>query len=152
LTIRVDGDARSILAAEAAALRDTIAAPELRDGDLALAAAVADGQVDDDPVPALERLLDLGLRTGRVRRLHGPHAESAIARVFNATPAGQGLAAALAELNTALVALQGQPLHRLTFAARGPGSYTLSIETPAAGLTFDIGPGGVALRDVSVGA
>jgi len=152
LTIRVDGDARSILAAEAAALRDTIADPELRDGYLALAAAVADGQVDDDLVTALERLLDLGLRTGRVRRLHGPHAESAIARVFNATPAGQGLAAALAELNTALVALQGQPLHRLTFAARGPGSYTLSIETPAAGLTFDIGPGGVALRDVSVGA
>jgi hypothetical protein len=87
-----------------------------------------------------------------VRRVHGPQAEAAVARVYHATPAGRELAALLADVNTALGALRGQPLHRLTFAARGPGSYTLSIETPAAALTLDIGPGGVALKDVSVGA
>lgn len=151
MTVRIEGDAREVLAAEAAALRDTITDPEVRDGYLALAAAVADGEVEDELVPSLERLLDLGLRTGRVRRVHGPHAESAVARVFHATPAGQTLAGALAEVNRALGALRSQPLDRLTFAARGPGSYTLSIETPVAGLTLDIGPGGVAVRDVSVG-
>ena len=124
----------------------------MRDGYLALAAAFADGEVEDELIPPLERLLDLGLRTGRVRRVHGPHAESAVARVFHATPAGQTLAAALTEVNAALTALRGQPLDRLAFAARGPGSYTLSIETPAAGLTLELGPGGVAVRDVSVGA
>jgi hypothetical protein len=152
LTLRVEGDAREVLAAEAAALRDTITDPAGRDGYLALAAAVADGEVDDALVPSLERLLDLGLRTGRVRRVHGPQAEAAVARVYHATPAGRELAALLADVNTALGALRGQPLHRLTFAVRGPGSYTLSIETPAAALTLDIGPGGVALKDVSVGA
>ena len=152
MTVRIEGDAREVLAAEAAALRDSITDPDVRDGYLALAAAVADGEVEDELVPSLERLLDLGLRTGRVRRIHGPHAESAIARVFHATPAGQTLAAALAEVNAALGALRAQPLGRLTFAARGPGSYTLAIETPAAGLTLEIGPGGVAVRDVSVGA
>jgi hypothetical protein len=152
LTIRVDGEAREVLAAEAGALRDTIIDPEVRDGYLALAAAVADGDVDDALVPALERLLDLGLRTGRVRRIHGPHAEAAVARVYQATTAGRSLGAALAEVNAALGALRGVPLDRLTFAARGPGWYTLSIETPAAGLTLDIGPGGVAVKDVSVGA
>ena len=152
MTVRVETDARDVLAAEAAALRETITDPDARDGYLALAAAVAGGEVEDELVPALERLLDLGLRTGRVRRVHGPHAESALARVFNGTPAGLSLAATLAEVNGALGALRGQPLDRLTFAARGPGSYTLSIETPVAGLTLDIGPGGVAVKDVSVGA
>ncbi len=152
MTVRVEADAREVLAAEAAALRDTITDPEVRGGYLALAAAVAGGEVEDALIPSLERLLDLGLRTGRVRRVHGPHAESAVARVFHATPAGQALAAALAEVNLALGALRNQPLDRLTFAARGPGSYTLSIETPAAGLTLDVGPAGVAVRDVSVGA
>jgi hypothetical protein len=75
-----------------------------------------------------------------------------VARVFHATPAGKTLAGALAEVNDALAALRGQPLDRLTFAARGPGSYTLSIDTPGAGLTLDIGPAGVAVKDVSVGA
>jgi hypothetical protein len=152
LAVRIDADARELLAAEAAALRDTITDPDVRDSYLALAAAVADGEVDDDLVPSLERLLDLGLRTGRVRRVHGPHAEAAAARVFQATPAGQSLAGELAEVNRALGALRGQPLDRLTFTARGPGSFTLSIDTPAAGLTLDIGPGGVAVKDVSVGA
>jgi hypothetical protein len=152
LTVRIEGEVREVLVAEAAALRDTISDPDARDGYLALAAAVAQGEVGDELVPSLERLLELGLRTGRVRRIHGPHAESAVGRVFTATPAGQALAAALAEVNTALGALRGQPLDRLTFAARGPGSYTLSIETPVAGLTLDIGPGGVAVKDVSVGA
>jgi hypothetical protein len=152
LTVKVEGDAREVLAVEAAALRDTITDPDARDGYLALAAAVADGEVDDPLVPSLERLLDLGLRTGRVRRVHGPHAEAAVARVYQATPAGRSLAAALTGVNTALAALRGQPLERLTFAARGPGAFTLSIETPAAGLTLDIGPAGVAVKDVSVGA
>lgn len=152
MTVRVEGEAREVLAAEAAALRDTIADPQARDGYLALAAAVADGEVEDALVPSLERLLDLGLRTGRVRRVHGPLAESAVARVYQATPAGRALTAALAQVNAALAALRGQPLERLTFTARGPGAYTLGIDTPAAGLTLDVGPTGVAVRDVSVGA
>jgi hypothetical protein len=152
LTVRVEGDAREVLTAEAVALRETITDPEARDGSLALAAAVADGEVDDPLVSSLERLLDLGLRSGRVRRIHGPHAEAAVARVYQATPTGRSLGAALAEVNAALGALRGVPLDRLTFAARGPGAYTLTIETPAAGLTLDIGPSGVAVKDVSVGA
>ena len=152
MTLRVEGEARAVLAAEAGALRDTITDPDARDGYLALAAAVASGEVEDDLLPSLERLLDLGLRTGRVRRLHGPQAEAAVAQVFHATPAGLALRAALADVNAALGALRGQPLERLAFAARSPGSYTLALETAAAGLTLDIGPGGVAVRDVSVSA
>ena len=152
MTVRIEGDAREVLTAEAAALRDTITDPDVRDGYLALAAAVADGEVEDQLVPSLEQLLDLGLRTGRVRRIHGPHAEAAVARVYHATPAGRSLSAALGDVNAALGALRGLPVDRLTFAARGPGAYTLSIETAAAGLTLDIGPSGVAVKDVSVGA
>jgi hypothetical protein len=150
LSVRVDGEAREVLVAEAAALRDTITDPEGRDRYLALAAAIADGEVAEALLPSLERLLELGLRTGRVRRMHGPMSESAVARVFQATPAGRSLAASLVEVNAALGALRGRPLDRLTFAARGPGSYTLAIETPTAALTLEIGPAGLTVKDVSV--
>lgn len=151
MSVRIEEAARDVLVAEAAALRERLTDPASRDGCVALAAAVADGEVDQTLVPALERLLDLGLRTGRVRRLHGPEAEAAVTRVFHATPAGQALGGAVAEVNHALAALRGQSLEGLTFGARGPGRYTLTIGTPAATLTLDVGPGGVAVRDVSVG-
>lgn len=152
MPVRIDGDAREVLAAEAGALRETISDPEARDRYLALAAAVADGDVGDDLVPSLERLLDLGLRTGRVKRLHGAFAEATVARVFHATPSGRALADNLAEVNRALASLRGQPVNRLAFAARGPGTYTLTIATAGSELTLDIGAAGVAVREVSVGA
>jgi hypothetical protein len=151
LALRVEADAREVLAAESAALRDTISDSDTRDSYLALAAAVAEGEVPDALIPGLERLLDLALRTGRVRRVYGAQVEAAVARLFHTTPAGRTLADALDQVNRALLALRGQPLGRLSFAARGPGSFTLAIETAAAGLTIDLDPAGVAVREVSVG-
>src|SRR5262249_26114510 len=51
-----------------------------------LAAAVADGGVGEAEAPALEKLLEMGLQTGRVRKVHGPEAEQALLRLFHQTP------------------------------------------------------------------
>jgi len=148
----VEGDAREVLLLEAAALRDAVADPITRAENDALARAVAAGEVAEEHLPALQRVLDLGLRTGRVRRIHGAHAEAALARVFHGTPRGRAAAAAAAEVNAALTALAGHALERLTVGLRGPGAFTLTVETAAATLTLEIGAAGVAVKDVSVNA
>jgi hypothetical protein len=117
-----------------------------------LSRALAAGEVGDEHLGALQRVLELGLRTGRVRRIHGALAEAALVRVFQGTPKGQAAAQAAGEVNAALEALAGHALERLTLGVRGPGAYTLTLETGAATLTIEMGAAGVAIKDVSVGA
>lgn len=152
MTVRVEDESvREALALEAAALRDAVSDPDVRAGYDALARALVDGAVDDGLEPPLERLLELTLRTGRVRRLHGPHAEAAAIRLYQATPAGRTVGAGLGEINAALAALEGRPIERVAFNAKGPGTYGLTLDTPGATLTLEIGPEGVAVRELSVG-
>lgn len=150
--MRIDANAQETLLLETAALRDALTDADAQSNLDELSAAVARGEVPETLAAPLERVLEIGLRTGRVRRLYGPHDEAALARVFHATPKGRALAAALGEVNAALSALSGHPLERLSLQAKGPGAYTLTVETGAATLTLELGAEGVAVKDVSVGA
>ncbi len=152
MTVRVEEESvREALALEAAALRDAVRDPEARAGYDELARALADGAVAERLEPPLEELLELTLRTGRVRRLHGPHAEAAAIRLYQATPAGRTVGAAVAEVNGALAAMRGRSLERLAWSASAPGVYVLALDTPGARLTLEIGPDGVAVRELGVG-
>ena len=142
---------REALALEAAALRDAVADPAAHAGYDELARALAEGAVAERLEPPLERLLELTLRTGRVRRLHGPHAEAAAIRLYQTTPAGRAIGAGLAEVNAALGAVRGRMLERLAFSAKVPGTYLLALSTPGAKLTLEIGPDGVSVRELGVG-
>ena len=151
MTVRVEESAREPLAGEAAALSEAVADPVARAGYASLSRALVLGEIDDPLLPPLERLLELTLRTGRVRRLHGPHAEAAAVRLYHTTSAGRALGTVLAEVNAALAALRGRSLEGITFASKGPGAYGLVIQTADAQLSLEIGPEGVAVRDVTVG-
>ena len=142
---------REALALEAAALRDAVADPAARAGYDELARALAEGAVAERLEPPLERMLELTLRTGRVRRLHGPHAEAAAIRLYQATPAGRAIGTMLAEVNAALSALRGRMLGGVAFSAKAPGTYLLALNTPGGKLTLEIGPDGVSVRELGVG-
>ncbi len=152
MTVRVEDESvREALALEAVALRDAVTDPAVRAGYDELARALAGGAVAESLEPPLERLLELTLRTGRVRRLHGPHAEAAAVRLYQATPAGRAVGAGLSEINAALAAFEGRSIEHVAFSAKGPGTYGLTLNTPGAKLTLEIGPEGVAVRELSVG-
>src|ERR1041384_1730749 len=110
LTVRIEESAREALAVEAAALSDALSDPVSRASYGDLSRALGSGEVDEALLPPLEQLLELTLRTGRVRKLHGPMAEAAAVRVYQATPGGRAIGKALAEVNAALGALQGRAL------------------------------------------
>ena len=52
-----------------------------------LVAAIDDGEVDEE-TETLERILELGLQTGRIRALYGPGGEQAALRLFRRLPLG----------------------------------------------------------------
>jgi hypothetical protein len=151
LTVRVEESAREALAVEAAALSDAVTDPISRASYRDLSRALVGGEVEEPLLPPLEQLLELTLRTGRVRRLHGPLAEAAAVRLYQTTPAGRAVGTALAEVNAALASLLGRELDGIAFAAKGPGVYGLTIDSSGAQLSLEIGPEGVVVRDLSVG-
>lgn len=108
------------------------------------------GEVSDDLLPALERLVSLGLETGRIRRVHTAHGEMTALRLFSRLPAGQSLLRQADAVNEALAELKGQAIEEVTFAPRGPGGHTLTLATQGYRITIDIDRQGVRVHNVDV--
>src|SRR5947207_9959251 len=118
--MKIRDDERELMAEEieAAMLR----LPEdARAGYAQLIAEVAVGEVSEGSLPLLERFVEVGLETGRIRKRHGAHAEMAAARLFQRTARGTALRETVAAANEALDALRGARVEELSFSLRGPG-------------------------------
>lgn len=120
---------RRYLAEEVAAYLDQLRAPDARRTYGELQTAIDEGGVPDQLQEPLGRLLELSLSTGRLRRIHGPHAEMSAMRLFARCPQGRVLADTVSRVNQALEGLAGQQIEHLTFSLRGPASYGLTFET-----------------------
>jgi hypothetical protein len=149
--MRLLDDERQVLLAEIDALAPQLRNAEAREVYVELRAAVEASDVPEGLLPTLERLLELGLETGRIREVHSAHGEMAAVRVFQRTPKGAALKATCEEANAALESLRDQPLENLAFSVRGPGAFTLTLETEQAHLTVHIDRHGVRVRSVEVG-
>lgn len=149
--MRLLEDERQVLASEIDAVIAQLRNAEAREVYAELKAAVEAGEVDEGLLPPLERLLEMGLETGRIRQLHSAHGEMAAVRVFQRTPRGSALKATCDETNAALQSLQGQSLENLSFTLRGPGAYTLTLETDKARVLIQIDRHGIHVRSLEVG-
>lgn len=121
------------------------------DAYAALRQAVEAGEVPAHLMTPLETVLVAALQSNRARRIHGPPGEQTLLRLFNRTPRGAAIRAAVQETNRALESLHGQRIDELSFAARTPGNYRLTIDTDRCKLTLDIGSHGIGVENVAVG-
>jgi hypothetical protein len=149
--MRLLDDERPVLLAEIDAVVQQLRNAEAREVYAELRAAVEAGEVSEGLMPHLERLLEMGLETGRIRQVHSPHGEMAALRVFQRTPKGSALKATCDAANEALQSLQGHEIEGLTFSVRGPGAYSLTLETNQTTLTIHIDRHGVRVRSMEVG-
>lgn len=148
--MRLEPTAREVLAGELEAF-------VLRLGDVpaaaryaALLAAVQQADIPADLVGELERLLELGLETGRFRSKYGGYPADALLRLYHRTPRGAAVAASARGVSDALAALEGQTLQSIRVAAGPPGSYTLTVETDRAHLMIRLSRGGARVDTVEV--
>jgi hypothetical protein len=149
--MRLLEDERPVLLGEIDAVMEQLRNAEAREVYGELRAAVEAGEVPDGLLPPLERLLEMGLETGRIRQVHTAHGEMAALRVFQRTPQGSALKASCDAANEALQSLQEHVIEGLTFSVRGPGSFSLSLETDQTTLTIHIDRHGVRVRSMEVG-
>ena len=117
----------------------------------ALSEAVDDGVLPDEALGPIGDLLEVGLQTGRIRKLHRAPGEQAVLRLFDKTPAGQARAQQTADLNRALGQLAGQTVESLRVITRVPGVHLLQVATDTCTLTVRFGPDGASIESVSLG-
>ena len=144
----MSGDAAEVARAEAQAVLAMVRDEGRRLRLADLVAAVDDGVLGESEAAALAELLELGLTSGRIRSLYGPEGEQAILGLYRRLPAGRELAQSTRELNTALEALSGRELDRVTVTAVGPGEYGITISTPDFELVLRLGKAGARLASL----
>ncbi len=146
-----EGDSE-IVSAEARALAAAFQDRERRAGLQQLAAEADEQLIPPALIPELERLLDMGLQTGRFRGRYGPGGETAMVRLFSRTPRGAQIAQRVSAANAALAALSGQTLQQLSFTVSGWGSYSLHLKTDLYSVRIAIDANGVQAENLEVGA
>lgn len=110
----------------------------------------AQGELSEELLAPLGELLKVGLTNGRIRTVHGAHAEMAATSLFRRTPQGKALHEGVAQVNEALRALEGQKVDAISVSSRGPGIYSLSLATDQVRLVLSFTPSGVEVRSVEV--
>jgi len=141
--VAVTGEAREVALAEAQAV---VAAG----GSAAeLVAEIDEGSVVEE-VETLERVLELGLQTGRIRALYGPGGEQAALRLYRKLPHGTEVAETVDAVNDALRSLAGRELESIQVRAVGPGAFALTVQAGGAELSVHLDRQGARLSSVGV--
>jgi hypothetical protein len=149
--MKLSEDERELLLTEVAQALDQVRSPELRVRYGELMTAVDQSEVPGDLLEPLQTLLEIGLESGRIRKVHLPPGETAARRLFARTPKGTALEAGAAEVNQALQAVVGHPIEEARVSATGPGSFSLVLTTDEGTLLLQFSRAGVTLRSVEVG-
>lgn len=147
----LNDEERELLRLEAAQALDQVQAPQLRALYAELQTAADLGEVPEELVPALQDLLEIGLESGRIRRVHTAQGEATGRRLWGRTPRGRGIQQSAEEVSEALQALAGRPLTFVSLSASGPASYTLTLGTDRGRLLVKLERQGARLQSLEVG-
>jgi hypothetical protein len=142
---------------EAVAVSETVTAllpvlPPGRDERYrALAAAASTTELDDEHVPALERVCVLALETGKARELGRAESVRLLTAVYRRTPHGKALAGETAEVNKVLACLAGRTLASARILSRTPGRYQVDLVVDGIDVAVALEPEGLEVRHVQTG-
>lgn len=125
---------------------------EAKTGDryVRLREAVVAGPIPAELVGVLEGVLEIALGSRSVRHFHGPGPERALLAFYGRTPRGAAIEEGTRAANRALETVRGQRVEGLSFRPGLPGEHRLVVETERCRITFEIGPDGIAAREVAL--
>jgi hypothetical protein len=148
--ITVRGEAAEVALGEAQAVLAFVQDDERRGRLADLVAAVQEGELGDDEAQALEELIELGLTTGRIRSVYGPEGEQAALKTYRRLPGGRELADSAREVTSALEALEGKTVERVSVQSSGPGAFLVSIAVDGLELSVKLDRAGARIHSVGV--
>jgi hypothetical protein len=150
VSVVLAGEEREVALAEVDAVR-TAAQGDYRELLDSTAAAVESGEtLSDRQTEELDRIVSLGLQTGRIRALYGPSGEQAALRTYRKLPGGNELTASTKAVNEALWALEGRSLDQISISVVGPGAFAVSLVAGGAELSVRLDRQGARLASVGV--
>jgi len=144
-------DDEAVAIAEVATAFAQVLPPDRRGVYEELAGAAADGGIDPELVPELERVCALALETGRARQLGKAETERLVTAVHRRTPGGQALTTETADVNKVLAGLSGKTLQKARITCRMPGRYQLDVVVDGIDLAISIEPEGLDVRSLQTG-
>jgi len=148
--IALRGEAAEVALGEAQAVLAFVHDGERRGRLADLVAAVQEGELGEDEAQALEELIELGLTTGRIRAVYGPEGEQAALKTYRRLPGGRELADVAREVTSALEALEGKLLERVSVQSSGPGAFVVSIAVDGLELSVKLDRTGARIHSVGV--
>jgi hypothetical protein len=146
--LQLSPEEAELVAAEATAAAGVLEGPR-RQQALDLAREADRGELPDELLTVLERILAASLQGGRARQLYKAEGERLLTRVLSRTPGGQRRQADLDAVNRALRSLAGRRLDQVRVAMRTPGHFTVSVQTEGVGLVLVVRPDGVAVESLT---
>jgi hypothetical protein len=149
--LRLSATEQELIAAETRAFAGLHQDPATRRRYVELAELVETGVVPADRLDQLATILEIGLQSGRIRRVYGADGEVAIGRIFQRTPRGESATTAATAVTQALQALRGQVIDDLRVTALGPGAYSILIDTRQCQVTVRLDRSGVRVDNVALG-
>ena len=148
--IALRGEAAEVALGEAQAVLAFVHDGERRGRLADLVAAVQEGELGEDEAQALEELIELGLTTGRIRAVYGPEGEQAALKTYRRLPGGRELADSAREVTSALEALEGKTLERVSVQSSGPGAFVVTIAVDGLELSVKLDSTGARVHSVGV--
>ena len=148
--IALRGEAAEVALGEAQAVLAFVHDGERRGRLADLVAAVQEGELGEDEAQALEELIELGLTTGRIRAVYGPEGEQAALKTYRRLPGGRELADSAREVTSALEALEGKTLERVSVQSSGPGAFVVTIAVDGLELSVKLDSTGARIHSVGV--
>ena len=116
----------------------------------AIHAAILARRDHDEDAATLEELIELGLTTGRIRAVYGPEGEQAALKTYRRLPGGRELADSAREVTSALEALEGKTLERVSVQSSGPGAFVVTIAVDGLELSVKLDSTGARVHSVGV--
>jgi hypothetical protein len=150
MTVALKGEEREVALAEIEAVRASASEDYGVLLDATSAAVESGGELSQEQEQELDRIISLGLQTGRIRALYGPGGEQAALRAYRRLPAGSEIAASAKAVNDALSSLVGRSLDQVSVAAVGPGAFTVSLVAGGAELTVRLDRQGARVASVAI--
>ncbi len=148
--LHLDPEERELVLAEVRQALAQARTPEMEAALQSLATAAEQGDVPEPNQPTLEDLLEVGLMSGRIRRLYTAHGEMAANRIYGRTARGRSAREGVQGVNDALSALAGTELRDVAVAGLGPGVYTLRLNTSAGSVLLRIDRREIRVQSVEV--
>jgi len=147
-SIRLSSAERDVAVDEVRAVLASVRDESYRELLEELVEALETGTVDGELGDALDRIVTLGLQSGRIRHVYGPGGEQAALRLYRKLPGGRAVQASADEVAAALSSLAGRTLDSIAIQPVGPGAFSLALSAGGVNLSVRLDRQGARLHSV----